>query len=161
MLLAAAPAAAQKAPGPVQDIEDCRSIPDVPERVRCYDKAAAALAEARRKGEVVIVDRDEVRRTRRSLFGFDLPRLPFFEGDKSADEDAPKEVEGTIKALRFMPNDKWQVTLDSGAVWLTTEVAVRQGPPKLGEPVKIRKAAFGSYMLSVKGRRGVRAMRIR
>ena len=62
----------------------CRSETDPQARLQCFDRTSGALATAAQSGAVVVVDREEVRRTRRSLFGFSLPRLPFFRGDTTA-----------------------------------------------------------------------------
>ena len=163
VLLAAAPAQPQAsaAPREIEAIEQCRGITGIEARVRCYDEAAAALAAARASGAIVVVDREQVRETRRSLFGFDLPKMPFFNGDKSQEEDEPKEAEGVVQSVRLLPDDRWLVTLESGARWQTTEAAGRQLPPRPGQAVRMRKASMGSYLLSVQGRRGVRAMRVR
>jgi hypothetical protein len=145
----------------VSNLVGCRGQADDQARLRCYDAAAAALAEATSAGAVVVIDREEVRRTRRALFGFNLPRLPFFGGDNSQQEEEPSEIEGRIESARSAGYGKWVIELEDGALWQTTEADTRLGAPRIGQPVRIRKAALGSYMISVDRQRSVRAMRVR
>jgi hypothetical protein len=144
----------------ITSVLDCRDVADDQARLRCYDAAAAALGEASSAGALVVVDREAVRRTRRGLFGFSVPRLPFFRGDTSHDEEVT-EIEGTIQSVRSHDFGKWIVTLADDSVWQTTEPDTRNPAPRPGQSVRIRRAALGSYMLSVEGRRGTRAMRVR
>ena len=67
-------------------LEACRAIADPTQRLACYDKQAGALLDAAQTGDVAVVDKAEVRKARKSLFGFTMPNIPFFAGDKSADE---------------------------------------------------------------------------
>ncbi len=139
---------------------NCRELTDDQARLRCFDAAAAALGEASSAGALVVVDREAVRRTRRGLFGFNMPRLPFFRGDTSQDEEVT-EIEGTIRSIRSLDYGKWALTLEDDSTWQTTESDTRNPAPRVGQSVRIRRAALGSYMLSIEGARGVRAMRTR
>ena len=82
----------------ITDVTACRSIANSAARLACYDGSVAKLADASDKKDVVVLDRAEVQKTKRSLFGFDLPRLPFFDnaGDskdkKASDEFAQIEA---------------------------------------------------------------------
>ena len=158
------PAAAQTpAPGastPVARVMECRRLPDPEARLRCYDGTVDSLSKALSGGSLVVVDREDIRRTRRSLFGFTLPRLPFFKGDNSQD-DTPDEIIATIASVRALPNDMWAIVLDSGAVWQTVQEGGKQSSPKAGQKIKIKSGALGSYRVSVAGRPGLRAMRVR
>ena len=73
------PAAAQQSnadrPDLLADLQSCRAIDDSARRLACFDRAAASLLAARDSGDVRVVDREEVQETRRSLFGFTLPKL--------------------------------------------------------------------------------------
>lgn len=135
----------------------CRGQTDDAARLRCYDAAAGALADASSKGEVVVLNREEVRRTRRSLFGFNLPKLPFFNGDDSKD-DQPEEIELTLKSIRQIESGKFVLGFEDGSTWQTTEA--KSISPKVGQKITIKKAALGSYFIRVSGR-AVRGMRIK
>lgn len=144
----------------VEAVTGCRAEQNEQARLRCFDAAATALQRATSSGSIVVVDKAEVRQTRRSLFGFSLPKLPFFRGDDSVDE-APEELEAKIASARSLGSDRWQFVLDSGAVWQTSQPSPYFKTPKPGQMVKLKRGALGSYFASVDGGRTVRAMRIR
>lgn len=151
--------AADPAPTPiVGDIVKCRTESDDAKRLACYDKAAGVLAKATTEGSIAVVTREDVRKTRRSLFGFSLPKLPFFSGDKSAEEDTPDEIETTMRSFRVTRDGNLSMVMEDGAVWRTTEPARRM--PKPGAKVKIKKAALGSFFIIIDGARGLRGMRV-
>jgi hypothetical protein len=143
----------------VNAVVGCKAETDEPARLRCYDAAVAALSQAAASGSFVVVDREDVRKTRRSLFGFSLPKLPFFTGDDSQSEQG-EEIEAKIRSARGLGYDKWRIVLDSGAVWQTTEGSRNQKPPAAGETIKIKKASMGSYFLAIEGRRSIRGLRV-
>ncbi len=161
----AAPAALaqQSAPtNPVDAIAACRAITDPAARLACFDQAATALVTAREKKDVVILDRSEVQKTRRSLFGFSLPRIRLFGGGDDDDgRDNPediKEISGTIAGVSQVALDRWTVTLDDQTRWITTESA-RGFPPRPGEAVVIRRGPLGSYDASFAKRRSIKVRR--
>ncbi|WP_262422463.1 hypothetical protein [Brevundimonas denitrificans] len=90
-------AQAQEAPRPelLNRLTDCRAMTDPAARLSCYDTAVEALDAAERQGEVVVVDRAQVRESRRALFGFEMPSLPAF-GRVTAAEDEVSSVETTL-----------------------------------------------------------------
>ena len=70
------------------DIVACRALADAAARLQCYDAASKSLEEATESRQVVLLDQGEVRKTKRSLFGFSLPKIPFFgESDEEQDEE--------------------------------------------------------------------------
>jgi hypothetical protein len=155
--LAAAPGGAQVAPPIIRAPIDCLGIADGAARLRCYDTAVGALAEATRNGAIVVLDEASVRKTRRSLFGFDLPDLPFF--NKAQDEpEAPKELVAKVKSVRPFGHKMWLVEIETGAIWQTTEAQTQ--PPRVGEEIKIRKAIAGGYMIQI-GQQLIRTKRVR
>jgi len=144
----------------VAKLVECRKIADPDARLKCYDAGVDGLNAAVAGGSIVVVDREDVRRTRRSLFGFTLPKLPFFKGDTSQD-DTPDTIEGVIKSVKNLPNDKYLIELDGGAVWQTLQEASLQMTPKAGQKIRISSGALGGYRLSVAGRPALRAQRVR
>ena len=158
----AAPAAAQEGGGSnaVDAITACRDVADAAARLACFDKAVATLAAARDKKEVVVLDRAEVQKTRRSLFGFTLPRIKLFGGgDDDDNAEDIKEINGSVAGVSAVAGDRWTVTLDDDTRWITTESA-RGFPPRAGETVRIRRAALGSYDASFNKRRTIKVRRI-
>ncbi len=155
---AAAPRGDTGASGLVGELTACKAVADNTARLACYDAAAGKLAEATAKGEVKVIDREEIRATRRSLFGFELPHIALFKGDDSA-ADTPSEIDTTIKAVGASEYGKVTLVMDDGAVWRTTEPLPRD--PRVGMAVHIKRGALGNYFIRVGTMRIVTASRIR
>jgi hypothetical protein len=156
----AAPANAAPPQSPmVNALAKCRAERDDAARLRCYDAAAAALTDASASGDIVVIDQEDVRKTRRSLFGFSVPKLPFFSGDDSAGEQQ-SEINAKIARSQALANGKWQIRLEDGAVWETTESSIYIRPPKPGNDVVIKRRALGSYMIRINGQRPLLAKRV-
>lgn len=135
----------------------CRAEVSEPARLACYDRAVAALDVAERSGDLTVVDREQVRQARRSLFGFDAGDLNIFRG-RGGDDPADEALETRLVSAR-QTRDGWLFTLENGAVWRQTDSEPLRVTPRAGMPVRIRRAAMGSYMLSVDGARSLRAQR--
>ena len=164
MMAAAGPANAKDKPVPasplVSALDRCRQIADGGQRLACYDSAAGALLRATTAGEVSVVDRTEVRRVRRSLFGFSMPKLPFFSGDTTAGE-VQNQLESTITSVRAMNNGYFRLVIaDNNAVWETTDTSISFDPPRPGQKITILRGPLGSYFLRINGQVGVRGRRV-
>jgi hypothetical protein len=163
LLAAASPALAKEAPAPsplVTAIDRCRQIADPTQRLACYDSAAGALVKATSSGDVTVVDRTDVRRVRRSLFGFSLPKLPFFSGDTTAAE-AQSQLDSTITTVRALNNGYYRIVIaDNNAVWETTDDSISFDAPRPGQKVTIVRGPLGSYFLRINGQVGVRGHRV-
>ncbi|MFL6727037.1 MAG: hypothetical protein ACJ8FS_11070 [Sphingomicrobium sp.] len=163
-LCAAPPAYAKDKPAPpsplVAAIDRCRHMSDPAQRLACYDSAANALVTASNSGEVSVVDRSEVRKVRHSLFGFSLPKVPFFSGDTTANE-AQDKLDSTITSVKVLNNGYYQVVIaDNNAVWVTTDDSISFDPPKPGQKIEILRGALGNYFLRINGQNGVRGKRV-
>src|SRR5690606_21645981 len=120
----------------------CRTIDGPAERLACYDEAAASLDAAERAGEVLVVDREQVRQSRRRLFGFAVPSIPLLERG-----EAPEEIDNlttTLAAARQRGDGKWVLDLADGSQWVQIDNAVLRISTRPGTPVQIRRAALGS-----------------
>ena len=162
MTVAVAAAAKEKpAPSPlVSAIDRCRQIADPMQRLACYDAAAGALVQATNSGAVAVVDENEVKKVRHSLFGFSLPKIPFFSGDTTANE-AQDKIESTITKVTALNNGYYQLVIaDNNAVWVTTDDSVSFYPPKPGQKIEIIRGALGNYFLRINGQVGVRGKRV-
>lgn len=151
--------AERRAPNPLVDaLAACLATSDNAQRLACFDAAAAKLVAAERARDVVVVTREDVARTRRSLFGLTVdPDAAIPGGDTAVDRI--DHLETTITAATRVGNDQWALTLAEGGRWRTTEAWVN-GDPKAGLAVEVRRAALGSYMLRARGQRTVRVMRV-
>jgi len=143
----------------VRALASCRSQTDDATRLSCYDAAAAALTEATKSGKVVVVEQEDVRKTRRSLFGFSLPKLPFFSGDSSAD-DQQDELTAKVASAGPIGHGKYRMKLEDGAFWETTEGSMAVNEPRAGDTVVIKRGPLGSYMMRIAGQRALRAKRV-
>jgi hypothetical protein len=164
--LAAAPLAAQSPPAGLaagsraqvlQSLTDCRKLTDNAARLACYDTAAAGLEQAEAKGDIVVVDREQARKVRRQAFGFTLPSLAMFEkGEKQGEIDS---TTGKIAAARQNGARKWVVKLEDGAVWTQVDATELPLDPRPGDPVRIKKASLGSYLMVIGKNGAIRAHR--
>jgi hypothetical protein len=51
------------------------------------------------------------------------------------------------------------VTLEDGSTWAQTDNNIVAGQPRPGQPVRVNRAALGTYMMRINGQPGVRAQR--
>jgi hypothetical protein len=141
----------------LQSLSDCRKLTDNTARLACYDTAAAGLEQAEAKGDIVVVDREQARKVRRQAFGFTLPSLAMFDkGEKQEDID---NTTGTVAAARQNGARKWVIKLEDGAVWTQVDATELFADPKAGDPVRIKKASLGSYLMVVGKNGAIRAHR--
>lgn len=169
-LLAAVPAAAQDASSEARAdtlagaLASCRAIAADAERLACFDKAAAALLAARDAGQVVILDREGMRRAKRRVFGFQLPRLGLFgDGDDADGKGEPevKEIESTLTRVVPIGGGLYILALADGSQWQTTEGRTNFAPRK-DQAIKVEAGILGSYTARVTGAgRGVKVKRVR
>lgn len=152
--------AAPKAARIVDDLAACRAIAADAPRLACFDRTAAALETARADKQLVVVDREDVQKTKRSLFGFSLPKINLFGGGDGKADDEPelKEIDSVLKGVRSIPNGLFVVTLEDGQQWQFIDPM--NFPPRAGEPIHIKRGALGAYFGSVKGRTGVKIKRL-
>lgn len=155
-----APVLAQDAPNTppaVRQLLDCRGVAEPAVRLACFDRQAALVATAVNERELVVVDRAQVREVRRSVFGFSAADpLPF----ATKREEVPDLFEGKIGALSPVRGGRYQLQVDD-TVWELLETGAFQRVPKVGDAVVIKRGMLGSYKLSVDGRSGLRAKRLK
>lgn len=145
-------------------VVECRTLTEPEERLACYDREVAALDSAEANKQVMVVDKEQVRKTRRSLFGLQLPDLGIFGGNGETGDDDAEEVsrlEAKIKSASQSRYGQWSFELEDGARWTQTDDHQLGVEPKPGQMIVIKRAALGSYMASVNGQRSFRIQRIR
>lgn len=144
------------APPPVfQAVLDCKSIAEPAARLTCYDKAVAAMDAARSAKDLVVADRVTMREAKRGLFGLSLPKIKLFGG---GDSEEISEIDSKIAALTRGRDGYYVFTLEDGARWKQTEG--RDTLPKVGQSIRIRKGAMGSYLANVNERTAIRVIRL-
>lgn len=134
----------------------CREIADDTARLACFDSTLAEVIAATESGDLQVVDEEDVRRTRRSLFGFSLPRIGLFGGDDEPDD----LLETTITSVRQVRSDEWVFQTEEGAVWRIQNAPRRLRDPEAGQTVVFKRASFGSYFIRINGQMGVKGKRI-
>jgi hypothetical protein len=166
--LAAAPASAQsrgdrpiETPEIIEELFDCRAIEEPEARLACFDREVAEVFEAQNSRQLVIADREQVRETRKGLFGFTLPKLGIFGGgDDDDDEEEITEITSTITSIRRMGNGRYFIAIETGARWMQSDSTPVLGNPEAGDAITIKRAAMGSYMAKIEGRRAIRVKRV-
>ena len=139
----------------------CRAIADDAARLICFDRAAASLQAAAERRDLVVVDRQQVRESRRRLFGLPLPRLPIFGGGDDDENEAEeiRSIDSAVASAYQHGNGQWVVRLEDGSTWAQTDDNIIAGRPRAGQPVRVTRAALGTYMMRVNGQPGVRVRR--
>ena len=146
--LAADRTAPPQTPLALQRLLQCRSLAATEQRLACFDRESATLGSDIERKELVVVDRGQIARTRRTLFGLQLPRLDIL-GD-AGDNDI-KQIESTVQG--FGPNSDGGLlfALADGSRWSQTDSTTLDVPPRRGDKVKVRRAALGSFLLAIDG----------
>ena len=124
---------------------------------RRSDAAAASLDDAERAGDVVVLDREQVRAAKRDVFGLKLPSFDLFDRNEAQRTTEVDRISSTV-ASAGKGAKGWVVTLANGQTWRQTDgkglYRVRQG-----DSVEIRRGALGSFFMRIAGQPGVRAAR--
>jgi hypothetical protein len=141
---------------PLTSLIACRAINQAAERLACFDASAAVLGDAINNNGLVVMDKSEVRNTRRSLFGYALPKIALF-GNKGTGGEDIETIETTVAGFRSIGYGLWAFTTADGASWQTTE-AGRDEPAK-NQKIMIKRAALGSYFVRFDRGRLIRARR--
>lgn len=145
-------------PAHVTDVLACRQIADSAGRLACFDRAAATLGDAVAKRDLVVFDRESVRKTKRGLFGFSIPNLGIF-GDEDEEVEI-KQLEGVIAGVGRNVDGGYVFRLADGSRWTQMDGKMIVLEPRTGDKVMIRKGVLGSYMISVANQPGVKVKRI-
>jgi hypothetical protein len=141
-------------------LTDCRAITDGAARLACFDEAAARLDAAERAGEVVVLDREQVRTAKREAFGFSIPSLSLFDRDERQREEEVNQIDTEVASASRDGFGKWVVNTRNGQTWRQTDT---RALPRVrtGDKVELRRGALGSFFMRVGGQPGVRAERVR
>lgn len=166
LLLAGSAAAQPRAatlerPRAFEALVECRAISDDAARLRCFDTAVTALQNAADRRDLVVVDRAQVRESRRRLFGLAIPRLPVFGGGNDADEEEEeiRSIESPVARAYQAGYGRWVVTLEDGSTWAQVDNQPIASRPRRGDAVRVQRAALGTFMMRVAGQPAVRVRR--
>ncbi len=156
--LCQAPSASQQ----LDDVQACRAITDVAQRVACYDRASApgaAPAQAARPP----APPPPPPPTPEEQFGRSAERArpappPPPQQARAAEPQQLDQISARIVSLRSDALGRLSFVLDNGQVWRMTESEGTFDFPSRGDTVTIRRGAVGGYRLDW-GNVGVRVAR--
>lgn len=165
-MLGATASAAQPKPrdrvAAIQKLTECRAVADPAARLACYDTAAAELDQAESKGEIVVIEKEQMKAVRRQAFGFSLPSLNLFDrSEKSANEPPLDRIVASVRRAYRNNGGKWVLELEDGAVWVQTDTELLPRGAKTGSSIEIRQAALGSFLANIDKQRAIRVTRSR
>jgi hypothetical protein len=137
------------------ELVQCRQITDDSQRLACFDAASAKMEQATAAKDIVVLDRTEVKKTKRSLFGFQLPKIRFFDDDEKDDLNV---IESTFASVTDIGYGKYQFEIPDGGTWQTTEPTRRM--LRVGQKVRIKRGAVGGFMMQAENSSYVRVKRV-
>jgi hypothetical protein len=168
-LSSGAPAAAEERkpaePELYRQMVACKDIAEPAARLACYDRQVAAFDTATQNRDIVIADREEVRKTRRGLFGFAAPIGRLFglggDGDDKDDKgESLDRLETKVARVGRTGDGGWRLTLEEAGTWDQIDTRGWVMSPKVGQVVVITRGALGSYLVSVDGQRAIKMRRV-
>jgi len=136
----------------------CRAIAADQERLACFDLAIGKIETAVAQNELYVVDKKQVRETRKTLFGLSLPDLGLF-GSDSDDKNQVSEVELVVRSAQ-PAGDGWRMVMEDGSVWLQTDGRPLGRSPKPGAKVIVKQGSLGSFKASVSGQPAIKVKRV-
>ena len=144
----------------VGSLKECQSIQDNAARLACFDRAVGAIVAANDAGEVRIVDREDIRDTRRQLFGLSVPDVGVLKRDEGESAEMDDLFETSIASVSYLSHKKLRFTTAEGAVWEINNAPRTLRTVEAGNPVKFKKASFGYYFARINGQTGVKSKRV-
>ncbi|TAD75122.1 MAG: hypothetical protein EAY70_10935 [Sphingomonadales bacterium] len=145
----------------IEDLRTCRAMTGETERLTCYDAKVGMLLGAVEAGDLRLVDRAEVRRTRRQLFGLTLPDVDILRSDeKDREEEGTDLFETKVASSRQIGPANWRFTTAEGAVWEINNPPRRIAPIMPGDKLVFKKASLGYYFIRINGQIGVKGRRV-
>lgn len=141
----------------IQALSQCVAISEDAARLACYDKTAKELVEAEKSGDVVVVDKAQVKEVKRQSFGFNINLGPLFDHGSKAEQ--VNELATTVESAFKNGEDKWMIRTADGQLWRQIGDEALYESPKKGEKVVIKRGSLGSFFLKVGNDIAMRAHR--
>lgn len=153
-------AAAKPPPAPpprlLQALQSCRAQSADAARLACYDRAADELQAAQAKGDVVVVDREQVRAVRRQAFGLALPSLSLLPHERG---DTPDRVVLTLDHAGQIGDGRWLMVSTEDAAWLQSEPQDLFNTPHKGSRLEITRGLMNGFFCKLDGQSSFRCKR--
>ena len=171
---------------PLSKVYACADIPDAGQRLACFDGAVARLKQADAGGDVAVVSRQQVQKVEKDAFGLQVPSVSElaasiapppssvapssvapaasgFVAAKPPKAEKPRPLDRVTLAVKSIQNDgHGAITfiMENGQVWKKIDTGSMPGIGKGPWTAEIKKAALGSYMLSLGGTTSARVKRL-
>jgi hypothetical protein len=147
-------------PQALTDVYACAQVQDDAQRLQCYDNAVGRLRQAESQGQVVAVDREQVRELERDSFGFNLPSISRLLMPNLGGSEGPiEDVQMTVASIRVNPHGYHTFVMENGQVWTQVEPENARNV-RVGDVVTIERAMLGSFrLISPRGGSGHRVRR--
>jgi hypothetical protein len=160
---ASAAGAAEPAPQSalVKALDACRAVKEDAQRLACFDAAAAQLATAQAKGDVVVVDKEQVRQARREAFGFNLPTLNIFGKLSNSEEEEALETATFQVKSADEAGGRWTIVMQDGSIWRQTDTTVGYMKVRAGSKAEVKKGLLGAYFMNIDNYRAIKVERAR
>ena len=146
-----------KIPPQLASLLDCQRLTDSSARLACFDQSASTVAQSIGRRDLIVVDREMVRSTRRSLFGFTVPTLGLF----GSDTDEVRQIDGLLAYSSRNRDGGYVLGLKDGSEWSQIDDRPLALEPRANDKITIHSAAMGSFMLNVGRMPGLRVRRIK
>ncbi|OXE36720.1 MAG: hypothetical protein CGW95_06015 [Phenylobacterium zucineum] len=143
-----------------KDLLNCRNKSDPTERLACYDTAATRFETATTQGDVVVVDREQIRSIKRQSFGLTLPSFAIFSGGNRT-EEIDTRIELILDHPQTGEDGHLQFVFEDGAVWRQFDDGEIFPRPRKGMSAVITRGAVGGFFLSLEGKPGFKVQRLR
>lgn len=154
------PGADSPPPQVFRQVTECRSIADNGARLACYDREVAALDSAQQSRDIVIAERKDVTEVRRGLFGWAIPVGRIFGIGKGSDGEELQEVDTTVTSVGTNRAGILRLAFKDSGTWDQVDLSDFAVSPRVGQPAKLSKGAFGSYFVSVNKQPAIKMRRV-
>lgn len=161
-------ATAQKAGSPTDAVYACAAIAEDSARLACFDAAVSELQSKEQSGQIQTVDVAQIKEIEKEAFGFSMPSLPALfnrsassakasQGDESIDE-----ITAGVKSARIQGvTGRAIVVLENGQTWEQIDTTTLNATSlRKAREARVRKAALGSFMMTVDGGKAFRVKRV-
>lgn len=165
---AAFAARAETSGAPTDSVYACAAIPEDAARLACFDSAVAELRSKEQAGLIQTVDVAKIKEIERDAFGFSMPSLPALfnrsnaSGKTSQEAESIDEITVGVKSARIQGvTGRAIVVLENGQTWEQNDTtSLNAMSLRKAKEARVRKAALGSFMMSVDGGKAFRVKRV-
>jgi hypothetical protein len=145
-------------------LSPCLAVDDDRDRLDCYDRVAGRVTSPQAKvSESVattssLVGRPEIADPV-AEFGM-TESMQRQQARSPSRDDAPEQITATVSEIGQTAEGRFVVTLNNGQEWVQSETEPR-AIVRVGEQVTVKRASFGSYLLTTARNIPTRVRRIR